>query len=71
MIGFTLIQLNHANPAKNQKENKGRHCLFCEKPIPKNSRLEKVYCNVDCKNKYNSRKQQSSRPRPVLTRLKS
>lgn len=31
-----------------------KHCLYCERNIT--GRKGKIYCNVDCKNNYNSRK---------------
>lgn len=39
-----------------QEKNKERFCLFCDRRIETGARPEKVYCNVDCKNNYNSRK---------------
>lgn len=39
-----------------QEKNEERFCLFCDRRIETGARPEKVYCNVDCNNNYNSRK---------------
>ena len=39
-----------------QEKTKERFCLFCDRRIEAGARPEKIYCNVDCKNNYNSRR---------------
>lgn len=39
--------------SENTAQNEKQYCRYCEKEV--HGRMGKIFCNVDCKNNYNSR----------------